>query len=210
MRQGSSGRRPRGRPHRKQHLSPRSQTFDSSGPEGRVRGNAHQVYEKYLALARDATASGDRIAAEGFYQFAEHYYRVVNDSTDPNSEGSSRRFDQRRDQGTGEQPDIQPPASQGAGRGERQPTNGAARSDGTPVDAGQAEGAKVDGEATEAPASAIAVGDGEEQPEVKAAPKRRAPRRRKAPAGNGAAPAEPEAKSKEAAGDDGETEPVTP
>ena len=202
MRQGSSGRRPRGRPHRKQHLSPRSQTFDSSGPEGRVRGNAHQVYEKYLALARDATAAGDRIAAEGFYQFAEHYYRVVNDSTDPNSEGS-RRYDQRRDQGSGEQPDIQPPASQGAGRGERQPTNGAARSDGPSADTPQ-----VDGTAAEAAASAIAVGD--EQPEVKAAPKRRAPRRRKAPSGNGTAPAEPEAKTKESAGDDGETEPVTP
>lgn len=160
-------------------------------------------------MARDATAAGDRIAAEGFYQFAEHYYRVVNDSTDPHSEGSSRRFDQRRDQGAGEQPDIQPPASQGAGRGERQPTNGAARSDRASADASPADGAKVDGAAAEVAASAIAV-DGGEQPEVKAAPKRRAPRRRKAPAGNGAAPAEPEAEAKETAGDDGETEPVTP
>ena len=81
------------------------QTFDSNGPEVRVRGNAHQVYEKYLNLARDATASGDRIAAEGFYQFAEHYYRIVNDSTDPQrnqpqqQDGSRpdgfRQFDQR-------------------------------------------------------------------------------------------------------------------
>jgi len=163
-------------------------------------------------LARDATAAGDRIAAEGFYQFAEHYFRVVNDSTDPHSEGSSRRSDQRRDQHSGEQPDIQPP--QGAGRGDGKPamppTNGAARSDGALADAGQVDGAQADGVRAEAAASAIAVGDGEEQPEVKAAPKRRAPRRRKAPAGNGAAPAEPEAETKEAAGDDGETEPVTP
>ena len=44
----------------------------------RVRGNAYQVMEKYLTLARDASASGDRIAAENFYQHAEHYYRILN------------------------------------------------------------------------------------------------------------------------------------
>src|SRR5690349_315213 len=56
----------------------RSQTFDSSGPDVRVRGNAYQVFEKYLALARDASAAGDRIAAENYYQHAEHYYRIIN------------------------------------------------------------------------------------------------------------------------------------
>jgi hypothetical protein len=83
MRPGSNTRRPRGRPNRKQHGSPRSQTFDSHGPDVRIRGNAPQVYEKYLTLARDATSSGDRIAAESYYQFAEHYFRIMNDSTDP-------------------------------------------------------------------------------------------------------------------------------
>ncbi len=85
MRQGSNGRRPRGRPHRKQHGggSPRGNNFDSNGPEGRIRGNAHQVYESYLALARDAVTSGDRIAAETYHQHAEHYFRIVNSTTDP-------------------------------------------------------------------------------------------------------------------------------
>ena len=55
----------------------RSQTYDSSGPDVRIRGNAYQVLEKYLAMARDASAAGDRIAAENFYQHAEHYYRVI-------------------------------------------------------------------------------------------------------------------------------------
>ena len=55
----------------------RSQTFDSAGPDVRIRGNAYQVLEKYLAMARDASAAGDRIAAENFYQHAEHYYRVI-------------------------------------------------------------------------------------------------------------------------------------
>ena len=84
MRQGPNGRRPRGRPNRKQHGGPsRPNTFDSAGPEGRVRGNAHQVYEKYVTLARDAMSSGDRIMAEAFFQHAEHYFRIVNASTDP-------------------------------------------------------------------------------------------------------------------------------
>lgn len=42
-----------------------------------------QVYEKYVSLARDASSSGDRIAAESYHQYAEHYYRILNDSTDP-------------------------------------------------------------------------------------------------------------------------------
>jgi len=91
MRQGSNGRRPRGRPQRKQHGgAPRQGNFDSSGPEGRIRGNAHQVYEKYIGLARDATSAGNRIEAESYYQYAEHYYRIVNLRTDPNPNGDGQ------------------------------------------------------------------------------------------------------------------------
>jgi hypothetical protein len=56
----------------------RNQVFDSNGPEGRIRGNAHQVLEKYLSLARDASSQGDRVAAENYYQHAEHYFRMIN------------------------------------------------------------------------------------------------------------------------------------
>ena len=91
MRQGSNGRRPRGRPQRKQHGgAPRHNNFDSNGPEGRVRGNAHQVYEKYIGLARDALSAGDRVAAESYYQYAEHYYRVLNARTDPRPNGEDQ------------------------------------------------------------------------------------------------------------------------
>jgi len=55
----------------------RHQTFDSNCIDLRVRGNAWQVYEKYQALARDATSSGDRVAAENYLQHAEHYYRII-------------------------------------------------------------------------------------------------------------------------------------
>ncbi|HEX3862672.1 MAG TPA: DUF4167 domain-containing protein [Stellaceae bacterium] len=56
----------------------RVQTFDSNGPSVKIRGNAYQVFERYVALAREAQASGDRVAAENLYQHAEHYFRVMN------------------------------------------------------------------------------------------------------------------------------------
>jgi hypothetical protein len=76
----NNGRKPHSHNPHNPHMPVRSQTFDSNGPDVRIRGNAYQVLEKYLALARDATAAGDRIAAENFYQHAEHYYRLINAS----------------------------------------------------------------------------------------------------------------------------------
>jgi hypothetical protein len=55
----------------------RNQSFDSNGPDVKIRGTAHQIFEKYLVLARDANSSGDRVAAENYLQHAEHYYRVM-------------------------------------------------------------------------------------------------------------------------------------
>jgi len=55
----------------------RNHVFDSSGPDVRVRGTAQQLYEKYQQLGRDSTSIGDRVAAEGFYQHAEHYFRIL-------------------------------------------------------------------------------------------------------------------------------------
>ena len=54
----------------------RNTTFESNGPEGRLRGNAQQLYEKYTALANDANSAGERISAEACSQFADHYYRI--------------------------------------------------------------------------------------------------------------------------------------
>lgn len=47
--------------------------------EVRVRGNAHQLLEKYKQLARDASMQGDRVTAEYYMQYADHYYRVLNE-----------------------------------------------------------------------------------------------------------------------------------
>ncbi|MFY0691182.1 MAG: DUF4167 domain-containing protein [Paracoccaceae bacterium] len=54
-----------------------NRVFDSSGPEGKVRGTPQQIIDKYLALHRDAQLSNDRVAAENFQQHAEHYARML-------------------------------------------------------------------------------------------------------------------------------------
>ena len=56
--------------------------LESNGPSLKVYGTANQIFDKYLAFARDATVSGDRVAAENLLQHAEHYYRVFNGNAD--------------------------------------------------------------------------------------------------------------------------------
>src|SRR5712671_1643929 len=80
---GGGGNHPNNRPR----MPNRMQTFDSNGPNIKIRGNAYQVFERYVALAREAAASGDRIAAENLYQHAEHYFRVMN----ANGEGQGQQ-----------------------------------------------------------------------------------------------------------------------
>ena len=54
-----------------------NRTYDSNGPEVKIRGSASHIYEKYLQLARDTNAAGDRVMAENYLQHAEHYYRIM-------------------------------------------------------------------------------------------------------------------------------------
>ena len=96
MRSGPD-QRPRGRfnANRPFNQQPRirqnNQTFDSNGPNIKIRGSARQIFERYLALAREATASGDRIAAENFYQHAEHYFRIDSARRDGNQQWTPLR-----------------------------------------------------------------------------------------------------------------------
>lgn len=87
-----------------------NRTFDSNGPEIKIRGSASHVYEKYLQLARDANASGDRIMAESYLQHAEHYFRILaaaqaqqvqHQQQNPQVNGNVQN---RSQSGTGEQP----------------------------------------------------------------------------------------------------------
>lgn len=72
---GAQVKRSRGRGRRPQNNTNR--TFDSTGPEIKIRGSASHVYEKYLQMARDANSSGDRVMAENYLQHAEHYFRIM-------------------------------------------------------------------------------------------------------------------------------------
>lgn len=58
-------------------IGARAQNYESHGPNGRIRGGARQVSEKYLELARDAYTGNDPVAAENFLQHAEHYFRMT-------------------------------------------------------------------------------------------------------------------------------------
>ena len=106
----------------------RNQIFDSSGPDVRVRGNAHQVFDKYQALAREAASSGDRIMAEAYWQYADHYFRMIQ------TQGG---FVQRNNQGWGEGEEGQPnPQQQGPG-GQPQQANGNGQGNGERQGAGR-------------------------------------------------------------------------
>jgi uncharacterized protein with von Willebrand factor type A (vWA) domain len=110
--QGQNSKRARGRGrrsggHNHQVNFNRNTTFDSNGPEGRLRGNAQQLFEKYTALAHDANAAGERISAEAFTQFADHYYRIhqsiLQTAEQQRKAHDERQQSRRRDQnGTGE------------------------------------------------------------------------------------------------------------
>ncbi|KIC42942.1 nucleoside triphosphate hydrolase [Ruegeria sp. ANG-R] len=70
-----------------------NRVFDSSGPEGKVRGTPQQIIDKYNQLARDAQLSNDRVAAENFQQHAEHYLRMLSEAQ---REIEARREEQER------------------------------------------------------------------------------------------------------------------
>lgn len=90
----SSKPRSRNKPNRSRSIgNVINRVFDSSGPEGKVRGTPQQVIDKYTQLARDAQLSGDRVAAENFQQHAEHYLRLLSAAQ---KEQDSRREEQER------------------------------------------------------------------------------------------------------------------
>lgn len=69
--------RSRGRNGGRKNVNPLSRNFESNGPDVKIRGNAAHIAERYVQLARDATASGDSVTAENYLQHAEHYFRIL-------------------------------------------------------------------------------------------------------------------------------------
>ena len=76
MRQGQQQNR-RGRGRGRKPQNPLARSFESNGPDVKIRGTASHIAEKYTSLARDALSSGDLITAESYLQYAEHYNRII-------------------------------------------------------------------------------------------------------------------------------------
>jgi hypothetical protein len=81
-----------------------NRTFDSSGPEIKIRGSASHVYEKYLQLARDANSGGDRVMAENYLQHAEHYFRIMAAQQAQQAQYQAQQAAQNPNRQPGEQP----------------------------------------------------------------------------------------------------------
>ena len=102
------------RPYTRSPERPRqSHTKQSNGPsnDGKMRGNPQQCVEKYLNLARDATSLGDPISAENYYQYADHYYRLLAANRITRVPHSEQRAEKSESESASEsqpQPDLQP------------------------------------------------------------------------------------------------------
>ena len=82
--------RRRGRGNRNQGGANSANRIDS-----RARGNAPQLLDKYKKLAQDAQHNGDRVQAEYYLQFADHYFRVIADNKARQDEAKAKRHDER-------------------------------------------------------------------------------------------------------------------
>lgn len=134
MNKNSNNRRSRGRGGNKRHGNVRNQTFESNGPGVKVRGSAQQVLDKYLLLARDASSAGDRITAESYFQFAEHYFRLLNTDEQRNADRNSQN--RGRPEGGGRQ-------TPGGAEGGPEDNMGGDYDDDTDNDGDQDDGAEV-------------------------------------------------------------------
>ena len=66
-----------GRMTYKTNRRPNFKRNNNYSSKGRNKGNVTQQYNKYLKLAKDTFSAGDRIQAEYYYQFTDHYYRLM-------------------------------------------------------------------------------------------------------------------------------------
>ncbi len=178
-------KRSRGRARRPQNSANRS--YDSNGPDVRVRGTASQIYEKYQALARDAMSGGDRIMAENYQQHGEHYYRIMVSQMPQQTPDSDNNDAPREDvsEEMGEDTDAAPRSATRAPRAAStssaanparaaNPTSSAPRSPRPPRTAsGGTSGGAADEDASSSPSSESS----EKQPEKsrRRGPLRRAP-----------------------------------
>lgn len=225
MRPGQQNKRGRGRSGNnnsgnRKGQNPLSRTYDSSGPDVKIRGTAQHIAEKYMNLARDAQSSGDRVMAENYLQHAEHYNRIImtaqaqmqerfqrDDNQPQNRDSQDQDQDQddddrdnsdEKDSG-GQEPraersDRQPRQDRG-NRRDRQPRqSNQDKQDQQPAFDPDAPQPVIDGVPAEV---AIGQGDGNEEPAAPAPRRRGRPRRVRSEEGQDAKAADTKAADKD-------------
>jgi uncharacterized protein DUF4167 len=110
MRNGQNNKRMRNRNNsshshnnNRRGQNPMTRVFESNGPDIKIRGTASHIAEKYLQLARDARSSGDPVAAENYYQHAEHYFRLIAAAQEQFRQSQPQHQQQRPDEVMGEE-----------------------------------------------------------------------------------------------------------
>ena len=125
MNKNFSDRGPQKRRHNNHNHNPRHQNrgggrpqnlaqraLDSNGPDIKIRGTAEHICKKYQSLARDAQLSGNRVRAEGYLQYADHYYRIVLAAQAQQQQRQQQRQEQAQQRATAESEMIQEAQSQ--------------------------------------------------------------------------------------------------
>lgn len=182
MRPNNPNKRLRGR-NRSKNANPLARSYESNGPDVKIRGSALQVADKYTQLARDAQSAGDRVMAENYFQHAEHYYRIVAQAYEQAGHQQPRerrddergRFDERyrgeqpmlngydgvdEDEDFARRPARTGAARQGENRGEGDTDGeGAARPDEDDAHAAAGHGNGVNGHEVVLPADPAAASD---------------------------------------------------
>ena len=77
MRRNNGRRRHRGQNRRNFNNLNKNTVIESFGPISQIRGNVQQLSEKYNNLGNDAASNDDKVLSETYYQFADHYYRLL-------------------------------------------------------------------------------------------------------------------------------------
>jgi hypothetical protein len=78
---------------RRSHPARRTEPSGFSRPQAKNSQNAQRNYERYLVLARAEALTGDRIAAENYFQHAEHFFRSMEENTNEERQAGSVRIE---------------------------------------------------------------------------------------------------------------------
>ncbi|WP_299347770.1 DUF4167 domain-containing protein [uncultured Maritalea sp.] len=168
MRPGQKNNRSRGRGNGgggggRKHVNPLSRSYESNGPDVKVRGNPATIAEKYVQLARDAHASGDSVNSENYYQHAEHYFRIISAA-----QAHTQARQEERDRAQAERGETAPE--------ENRSDNQTSKAENTPVEPAVVKEADAPVEASSSDEKPS--GGEEETPRPRRAPRARRPRRK--------------------------------